>query len=96
VENAFIEVNVDADIEVFPGVGLDAAGFGDEVALEENALGNSGVGDTRLQNVDGVVLQVVIQSALTQTVILVLVLNDGLLEVHREVQNLQPKSVAFK
>ena len=58
------------------------------MTLKENSLGNSGVRDTSLQNVDSVVLQVVIHSALTEAVVLVLVLNNSLLEVYGEVQNL--------
>jgi hypothetical protein len=88
VENAVIKVNVNADIQVFPGVGFNRARLGNEVTLKENSLGNSGVRDTGLQNVDSVVLQVVIHSALTEAVVLVLVLNNSLLEVDGEVQNL--------
>jgi len=58
------------------------------MAFQENALGNSGVRDTSLQNVDSVVLQVVIHSALTEAVVFVLVLNNSLLEVYGKVQNL--------
>jgi len=93
VENAVVEVDVHADIQVSPGVGLNGTRLGNKVALEENALRDTRVGDACLQNVDGIVLKVVIHSALTEAVILVLVLNDGLLEVDGEVEYL---TIVFK
>jgi hypothetical protein len=56
VEDTLVEADVLTNIQVFPGVGLDMTGLGDEMAFKENALGNAGVGNASLQNVDGVIL----------------------------------------
>ena len=40
-EDAAVELDVDADVEVFPGVNLNAVWLGDEVAFQKDALGNS-------------------------------------------------------
>lgn len=58
------------------------------MSLEEDALGNTRVLDTSFQNVNGVILKVVVHGALAETVVLVGVLDDWLLEVAAEVKNL--------
>jgi len=87
-EEATVELNVLANYQVLPGVGLDGVNLGDEVPLEEDALRDTGVGNTGLQDVDGVVLEVVVHGALAEAVVLVGVLNDGLLEEDAEVEDL--------
>lgn len=93
MEHTVVEANVDADVQVLPGVGFDGALLGNEVTLKEDALRNTRIGDTGLQNMDSVILKVVIHSALTEAVILIFVLNNSLLEVAGEVQNL---TIVFK
>ena len=50
-EDTSIKFDVDSNTEVFPGVGLNAAGFRNEVAFQEDALWNAGILDTRLNDV---------------------------------------------
>jgi len=73
---------------VFPAVALSAAGSRDLVALEEDSLGDSGVLNTVLNDVHGVVIKVVVDNATTDTVVFSGVFNNGLLEVGLEVENL--------
>lgn len=73
---------------MFPAVALSAAGSRDLVALEEDSLGDSGVLNTVLNDVHGVVIKVVVDNATTDTVVFSGVFNNGLLEVGLEVENL--------
>lgn len=59
------------------------------MAFEENTLGNTRVFNTRLNNVHGVILEVIENDALTETVVLIGVLNDGFLEVSIEFEHLK-------
>lgn len=52
-EDTSVELNIDSNTEVLPGVGLNAAGLRNKVAFQENALWNSGILDTRLNDVQG-------------------------------------------
>lgn len=49
-EDTSIKLDVDSNTEVFPGVGLNAARFRNEVTFQEYALWNSRILDTRLRN----------------------------------------------
>jgi hypothetical protein len=40
-EDAAVELDVDADAEVLPGVNLNTVWLGDEVAFQKDALGDS-------------------------------------------------------
>jgi hypothetical protein len=88
-EDAAVDVQVLRDVEVPPGVVLRLV-FEDWelVALEEDALRDTGVLDARLNNVECVVLEVVEHGAVADTVVLVGVLDDGLLEESGELKNL--------
>jgi len=58
------------------------------VSLEENTLWDARVLHTGLQNVDGVILEVVVEGALAEAVVFCCIFHDWLLEVAREVQHL--------
>ncbi len=62
------------------------------MSLEENSLWDSRVLNLWLNDVEGVVIQVEVDSALSHTVVLVLVLNDWLEEIGFEVEDLKGKS----
>jgi len=77
-------------VQVSPGVcfrGL--AGLGDDVALQEDALGNASIFNAALNDVQGVVFEVVVDDALANTVVLIGVFNDGLLEVGVKLEDLK-------
>lgn len=59
------------------------------MAFKENTLGDAGVLDTGLEDVNSVVFEVVVDSALAETVVLSGALNDWLLEEGREVKDLK-------
>lgn len=61
------------------------------MALEEDTLGNTRVLNTVLNDVEGIVIEVVVDDAATNTVVLVRVLNNGLLEIGFEVKHLKFK-----
>ena len=88
-EDAAVELDVDADVEVFPGVNLNAVWLGDEVAFQKDALGNSRVLDSGLDDVQCAVFQVVVDDALADAIVFVGVFDDGLLEVGAEVKDLK-------
>lgn len=66
------------------------------MALEENSLWNTGVWNAGFQNVDGIVLKVVVEGALTEAVVLIRILNDGLLEVDGEVKDLEITTITHE
>lgn len=59
------------------------------MALEEDALGHTCVLNSRLDDVQGVVLEVVVDDACADTIVLVRVLDDWLLEVSVELEHLK-------
>jgi hypothetical protein len=58
------------------------------VALKENTLRDTRVFDAGLNNVHGVILKVVENNALAETIVFVRVFDNGLLEVGVELENL--------
>lgn len=63
------------------------------MTLKENTLGDARVLDAGLEDVNSVVLKVVVDGALAETVVLGGALNDWLLEVGSEVKDLEIGSV---
>lgn len=59
------------------------------MTLEENTLGDAGVLDAGFEDVNGVVLKVVVDGALAETVVLAGAFNDWFLEVSRKVEDLE-------
>ena len=87
-EHTSVELDINSDAEILPCVSLNAAWFWDEVTFQKDALGNAGVLDTWFNDVQSWVFQVVVDGAFTNTIVLVGVFNDGLLEVGAEVKYL--------
>jgi hypothetical protein len=93
-ENAAVHVKISTNGEVFPGVVVSRSvrgfgwGLGDDVAFEEDALGDSSVFNTGLNNVHSVIFEVVEYNALTEAIVLVSILNNGFLEVGVEFEYL--------
>ena len=87
-EDTAVDVEVHSEAEVDPIVVAGAVGLGDLGTLQEDALRDTRVGHARLKDQEGVVIQVEVNDALADTVVLVGVLDDGLLEVSVELQHL--------
>jgi hypothetical protein len=88
-EDAAVDVQVLRNVEIPPSVVLGLIlRERQSVALEENALRHTGVLDTWLNDVGGVILEVVVDDAVTDTEVLVGVLDDWLLEVSIELEHL--------
>jgi hypothetical protein len=58
------------------------------VSLEEDTLRNATVLNSILQDVKGVIIQIVVNSALADAVVLIGALDNGLLEIGLKVQDL--------
>ena len=95
-EHAAVHVNVHAETEVTPVVVARAVGLGELGTLQEDALGDARVGHTRLNDVEGVVIEVEVDDASADAEVLVGVLHDGLQEVGLEVQHLLSTRVKRK
>ena len=71
MEDSFVEVDVDADVEVSPSVviGKFADDFGDFLSFEEDALWDAGVFDLGLGDVNGFVGKVIINDDFSDAVV---------------------------
>jgi len=87
-EDTRVHVDFHGDPEVTPVVALGGAGLGDLVALKEDSLRNSGVLNAVLNDVKGIIIEVVVDDAATDAVVLGSIFDDGLLEVGFEVEDL--------
>ena len=88
-EDSGVDIEVDANVEVSPGVVFALIIRQRElVSLEEYSLWHSGVLNLGLEDVDGVVIEEVVDSALARSEVLVGVLHDGLDEVGVKDQDL--------
>jgi hypothetical protein len=88
-EDTRVNLEVHGHHKVFPGVAVSrSAVLGDFVALEENTLGKTSVLLSVLNDMDGIIFEVVHHSALVDTEVLLRALNDGLLEVGAEAEYL--------
>jgi len=92
-EHSAVNIQIHAEAEIGPDVdGIIHAWHGELVALEEDTLWDAGVLNAVLNDVDGVVLKIVVKDALANTVVLVGILYDWLLEVNFEIENLKLNS----
>ena len=87
-EDTSVDVEVNAESEIGPVVVSGAVRLEELGALQEDALRNSGVGDTRLDDMESVVIKVEVDGALSDAEVLSGVLDDGLKEVRLEVEDL--------
>ena len=88
-EDTSVDIEVHTEAEIRPVIVTGAIGLGELSALEENSLRDSRVLHTRLDDVEGVILHVEVDDALSDAVVLITVLYDGLKEVRLEVQDLE-------
>jgi len=88
-EDSCVDIEVNADVEILPDVVFGwVIRVWQLVSLHEDALGNSGVLNSWLNDVDGVVIEVIVDDALSKSVVLVGVFNYWLLEVSFESEDL--------
>ena len=88
-ENSLVDVEVDANVEVLPNVVFGLVLWVRQlVSLQEDSLRDTGVLDSWLDDVDGVVIKVVVDDALPDSVVLVSVFDNWLLEVSVEAKDL--------
>jgi hypothetical protein len=88
-EDSLVNIEVHADVEIAPDVVFGLVLWVWElVSLHEDSLGNSGVLNSWLENVDGVVIEVVENGALSKSVVLICVFNYWFLEISGEFQGL--------
>ena len=88
-EHAAVDVEVHAEAEIRPVVvNTRPVRLLQLCALQENTLRDARVGNARLDDVEGVIVQVEVDDALPDAVVLRRVLDDGLEEVGLEVEDL--------
>ena len=89
-EDSAVYIQIHAYIQIFPVVDFRFLS-GDEyfVSLEEDALRDATVLNSILCDVQGVIFQIVVNSALADAVVFIRALNNGLLEVCLEVKYLK-------
>ena len=79
-----------ADFQICPVVAVTWSGWvGELVSLKEDALRDTSVLNTLLNDVDGVIVEVVVDGALSDSIVLGRVFDNWLLEVSFEVKNLK-------
>ena len=84
-EDSCVDIEVHADVEVLPNVVFGWVFWVWElVSLHEDTLWDSRVLNSWLNNVDGVIIKVVVDNTFSQSIVLIGVFNDWLLEVSRE------------
>ena len=78
------------NFQICPVVGVSWPGWVWElVSLEEDSLRDAGVLYTLLNDVDGIIVEVVVDGALPDSIVLGRVFDDWLLEISSEVKNLK-------
>lgn len=88
-EDSLIEVNILRDFEIFPGVEfLDSQCFRNFLTVYKDALGDAGVLDSGFGDVDGVVVEVIVNDTRSDAIVFELGLHDGFLEIAIESQDL--------
>jgi hypothetical protein len=88
-EHSCVNIEVHANVEVLPDVVLGWVRWVWQlVSLHEDTLWNSGVLNSWLNDVDGVIIKVVVDGALSKSVVLIGVFNDWFLEVSIEAKDL--------
>jgi hypothetical protein len=65
------------------------------VSLEENSLRNTTVFNSVLKDMECIVVKIIINSALADTIVFCGVLNNGLLEIGLKMEYLKTKSLRF-
>jgi hypothetical protein len=58
------------------------------VSFQEDTLRDTTVLNSVFQNVEGVIIEIIVNSAFTDAIVFIGILNDGLLEIGLEVQDL--------
>ena len=87
-EDAAIDIEVHTEAEIGPVVVARAVGLKQLGTLQEDALRDARVGHARLKDVEGVIVEVEVDDALSNAIVLRGVLNDGLEEVSFEIEDL--------
>jgi hypothetical protein len=88
-EDSAVDIQIDAYIQISPGVDLGLlAGNEDLVSLEEDTLRDATVLKSVLQDMQSVIIEVIVNSAFPDPIVLIGVLYNGLLEIGLEVQHL--------
>ena len=87
-EHAAVDVEVHTEAEITPVVVTRAIGLDQLGTLQENALRDTRVGHTRLKDVESIIIEVEVDEALSDAVVLGRVLDDRLEEVCLEIEHL--------
>jgi len=81
-ENSFVHIEIRSNLQVLPIVIFGfIMGIRKLVPLQKDSLWNTSIFHSRLNDVDCIIVQVVINNAFSDSEILIRILNDWLLEV---------------
>lgn len=88
-EDSCVHIKVHANVQVLPNVVLGwVLWVWQLVSFHEDSLWDSGVLNSWLDDVDGVVIKIVVDNTLSQSVVLIGIFNDWFLEVSRKGEDL--------
>jgi len=88
-ENSSVHIEVHSNVKVLPDVVLGWIFWSWElVSLQEDSLRNSGVFNSWLDNVDGIIIKIVVNGAFSESVVLISIFNNWLLEITSEAKYL--------
>lgn len=89
-ENSLVDVEIARDVHISPGVVLGVIiRVWQLMSLEEDALWNTSVLNSWLNDVDGVIIEIVVDDAFSESEILIGILDNWLLEIGIKAQNLK-------
>ena len=94
-EDAVVDVEVHTEAEIGPVVVARAVRLEQLGTLQEDALRDARVGHTRLEDMESIIIQVEVDDALPDAVVLRGVLNDRLQEVRLEIEDLNKEISAL-
>jgi hypothetical protein len=88
-EDSAVDIQIDAYIQISPGVDLGLLAWNEDlVSLKEDTLRDATVLKSVLQDMQSVIIEVIVNSAFADAIVLIGVLYNGLLEICLEVQHL--------
>jgi len=93
-ENSLVDIEVLRQVQILPVVILGLIIWKWKlVSLQEDTLGHTGVLNSWFDNVNGVIIKIIVDDALSHSIILIWILNHWFLEICMEFENL---SVMFQ
>ena len=94
-EHSRINIDICAESQICPVVVSRLVWFGQLVSLQEDSLWDSCILYSALNDMDSVIIKVIVENALADSVVLIRVFNNWFLEVDFEIKYLKKGSVTL-